>query len=935
MTETTEKNDSYWPLYRISEPHPSNDVLLPNKNHLADWLEANGNYTTTTTTTTTTECNWKSTSFKSLSSMESLTIHGNTFFLQGLKARQSDFMQKTRLEQPLVTIDLLRHWRNQVPPGRFLVAEPNTRPPLYHDIGDAKARSFISKILKHLAKREKGEMKGGEEEKEESATKKAVSDNSVATAMEPTNPLRIKEHVQPALSPPTKSRSQILLGREKEMKELHSIYDNVCERRLQMMSAEATTSPTAQVDEDYYQAEIILISGPLGVGKSSLVKSLCQVHKPSQQINTLYRTTDDQVLETPLLLHAIRKHPSVLEYCSPKDEMLANIIKDFCRQVLEGGKKNHLLESYRRGILQNLEEYDIDELTTLVPALGLVLYGEGGSESGYGSVVIDDDNFTNTRTTSVTSTTSTNKQEQHISFFATQRPLLVFQRFLRALSTVSSLPLVVFTQDIFGSWDGYFFFMKSIARLCGSAVVFVGTFTTDVTDSKSVVHVEFSEKMLKYHKSLNVRHMVLEKLAEEDAEALVAQALNGIGSDDKPKLSSWIFARAKGHPNFTLELIQYLQRKQLLNFDPVLNRWTYDIDEMSAVVDVASGPTELYQAIVKEAHPHIEESLKIAAYLSNPFIRVDMLTLLSGRNDVEMHLETAHKTGLVVKDECGRHAFTSIGVRNAIYGLIPADGQEAFHLNLAQKLWANVDKYKDDSDFLATVLKQFMMSDSLVTMEDDRRSVAVLCLQVGQAAAKSIGFVTAWTCITYGLAILDSQKKWGAKNYDLTLQLYNLAIELCYCNTRYDKLEGLINEVLNHARTFDDSLVAKGVQIYALGSRNNQIEAIHIALEALDNLGERFPRNNPSSLRLTWELFKIKRLLRGMSDAEVLKLPRMKDARKLAAMKIMNHVLLYMVYTKPPLSFLLSLRMVKLTIKHGLCAISAVAFVMFASAISR
>jgi len=125
------------------------------------------------------------------------------------------------------------------------------------------------------------------------------------------------------------------------------------------------------------------------------------------------------------------------------------------------------------------------------------------------------------------------------------------------------------------------------------------------------------------------------------------------------------------------------------------------------------------------------------------------------------------------------------------------------------------------------------------------------------------------------------------------------------------------------------------VQIYALGSRNNQIEAIHIALEALDNLGERFPRNNPSSLRLTWELFKIKRLLRGMSDAEVLKLPRMKDARKLAAMKIMNHVLLYMVYTKPPLSFLLSLRMVKLTIKHGLCAISAVAFVMFASAISR
>ena len=891
-------DNSYWPLYKISEPHPTNDVLLPEKGEesLAAWLEIVG----------------------SQRNRPPLSTDGNSVFLVNLKGRRDDFDSKTRLEQPLVTLDLLRQWRQQIPPGRFLMATPQTRPPLYQDVGDRKARSFISRILKHLVKE-------GKEAYEKNINSKAKISLGEATKA-PEAPLDLP--TTPGKDKPTEdSKAQpqnprpFLIGREKELEQLYSVYEAVRSRKQK--------SPTLLNKES--QVDVFFIAGPAGVGKSSLVKTLQYYHPPQQD-----EPNDEDCFarEPPLMLHAQRRIPSVLEYCSPKNEMMANTIKDFCHQLLDGDKK-HLRETYRRQILQDLDEDDIEELTTLVPLLGTFLHGDGGSSSR----MSDLDNSSNTRTTTTSSTEdphriSSNiqqKEQQRISFFATQRPMILIGRFIRALASVSSQPLIMFMHGIYGSWEANFSFMKGMSKHFDASVLFVATFSNDPSDSN---YMHFSADFFSRHPGVNVRHLELGNLEERDASLLVSQHLNGASRDEdggERALSSWIFSRAKGHPQFTLELVQYLKTKNLLSCKKGLGRWTYDIQQMNRAVKVSVSNRDLYKMVAKELDTSAQETLRIAAYLCNPFIKIDLLNLLTASDDVEVHLEAAREIGLIVfeKDTSGFYNFTSNAIHKAVYDLLQEDERESFHFNLAQKLWDHVDNNKNDPEYLSNILKQFMMSDSLVTAEDDRRAIAALCLQVGQGAAKSIGFMTAWKCICHGVSILETQKKWGAKNYDLTLRIYNLAIELCYCNTVYSKLDSLINEVLSHARTFEDSLVARSTQIYSLGSQDRQEEAIGICLETLNTLDESFSRKKPTRLQVYFEVMKVQKMLVGMKDDDILGLPKMKDTRKLSAMSLLNNTMLYMFFNRPNLGALATLHMVKLTLKYGLCALSSIAFTLY------
>ena len=130
-------------------------------------------------------------------------------------------------------------------------------------------------------------------------------------------------------------------------------------------------------------------------------------------------------------------------------------------------------------------------------------------------------------------------------------------------------------------------------------------------------------------------------------------------------------------------------------------------------------------------------------------------------------------------------------------------------------------------------------------------------------------------------------------------------------------------------------MLARSTQIYSLGSRNEQLEAIKIGLDTLKQLGISFPSKDVSRLRVYIAARRLKSLLRGRSDEDILKLPRMKDPKKLAAMQILNHVVLYTMYATPSLSALLIFKMVELTVKYGLSAIASVGFAIYGTILCR
>jgi hypothetical protein len=74
---------------------------------------------------------------------------GNKRYRQMVEDRKLEYVTSKRLDKPLVALEIIRIWRGQLPPGRFLKLDEKTG--LWLDVGDKKAREKTSQALREKA----------------------------------------------------------------------------------------------------------------------------------------------------------------------------------------------------------------------------------------------------------------------------------------------------------------------------------------------------------------------------------------------------------------------------------------------------------------------------------------------------------------------------------------------------------------------------------------------------------------------------------------------------------------------------------------------------------------------------------------------------------------------------------------------------------------
>lgn len=91
---------------------------------------------------------------------------GNKRYRKMVEDRKLEYVNSKRLDKPLVALEIIRLWRAQTPPGRFLKLDEKTG--LWHDVGDKKAREKTSQALREKAplirKQQEDERKDDDEE---------------------------------------------------------------------------------------------------------------------------------------------------------------------------------------------------------------------------------------------------------------------------------------------------------------------------------------------------------------------------------------------------------------------------------------------------------------------------------------------------------------------------------------------------------------------------------------------------------------------------------------------------------------------------------------------------------------------------------------------------------------------------------------------------
>lgn len=619
---------------------------------------------------------------------------------------------------------------------------------------------------------------------------------------------------------------------------------------------------------EHETSTLLLVKGPVGAGKSWLVKNAFQ-QRVKDQGGYFLRGKFDQ----------LRRPEPYRGFVSA--------FNDFTNQVIERGPE--AVDAMRLAIYKAIGD-ECCVLISMIPALERIL---GDRKDRSNESKIDD---------------------------GIQRFVFVFRMFMRAISTLEQ-PMVLLLDGLHWADDCSLDIMSSILKDLknNNGLIVVGTYDdSDVMVSNSYLSRKLRE--LEISDGVAITSVSIHNLEHGEVNNLIGNALKLSRLDKTEELGSIVSGQTKGNLFYIIEFIRWLQDSGMLMFNSDAGSWIWDADEIRMTIDLCQVGDFLNDKL-EQLPVEMRDVLKVAACFGSN-IEETLIEYVLDR-PVGSILDEAVANGILVIDGApGKYAFEHDGLQKAAYSLIPESNRELFHLEVGRRLWRRLNKEELDRNIFV-LLSQINIGKSLITREKERYTIASLCLHAGRKAAKSSTFRTATVYLNLAIDLLGD-RGWRDE-YELTLAVHNAAAEMDMCTANFEAMDKLIESVLIHARCQGDKIQARATQIYAMGVSDRQQEALDLGLAVLASLGERFPRNLCRS-KMVSELKSVQKLLKGKSDEQLMRLPHIENGEILACLQILNLMFLQALQVRPYLSPFVTLKLMKLTLTHGLSMIAPLAF---------
>jgi predicted ATPase len=499
---------------------------------------------------------------------------------------------------------------------------------------------------------------------------------------------------------------------------------------------------------------------------------------------------------------------------------------------------------------------------------------------------------------------------------AIQRFVFVFRMFMRAVCSPQQ-PMVILVDDLQWADPCSLDLLTSlVADTRNEGLVLVGTCRDNIAPS-SYFSAKLREMEDKDH--VEITSISLQNFSESSIVSLLSNTLS-LSFLKSVALAEIVLRQTQGNIFYVIEFIRWLQDGDLLSYDYDSASWGWDDEEISLTINICKVGDFLVDKL-EQLPRDTKEVLKAAACLGS-HVDEELIEYVLKKPVYCILKEAAAKGVLKYNELSGSYVFEHDGIQEAAYRLIPAQDLELFHLEIGRRLWRSFDTFELDQHIFV-LLSQVNIGRRLLTREKERTAVATLCLHAGKKAAKSSTFRTASIYLNLGIELLDS-RSWR-DDYDLTLALYNAAAEMEMCTANFERMEQLLEKVFLHARNAEDKVQAYGTKIYALGVSDRSVEAIDTGILVLKGLGEHFPSRNCKAHMIS-EMRTVKKLLKGKSDEQLLRLPQVENKEKLAAMSILQVLYLNALTSRPDFAPLVTLKVLKLTLQYGLSVFAAAAF---------
>ena len=205
--------------------------------------------------------------------------------------------------------------------------------------------------------------------------------------------------------------------------------------------------------------------------------------------------------------------------------------------------------------------------------------------------------------------------------------------------------------------------------------------------------------------------------------------------------------------------------------------------------------------------------------------------------------------------------------------------------------------------------------------------VATLNLDAGKKALKMSDFFSAYSFFNHGISYLQ-RGQWN-ENYNLSLELYNLAAKCALMNAEHESFKTLSGQVMHNARCFEDKYQVISNTINLLGQSGNGPEAVELIKSTLTNLGEGLPELITSTV-IRHHFLETRTQLSHVRDDVLLGYPAMVNPSKVLAAELLTKFYVIATFSgEGAATMIIPLKIIQISLAHGICQHSPVGFAQY------